>query len=851
MTTGKRRKDQKPGSLATTRGSKPSGADGLAVVGLGGSAGALGALTAFLDAMSADSGLAFVVVQHLDPTHQSHMADLLAPHTTMKILPAEDGMVVHPNHVYVIQPGSYLEIRDGKLWLSEPKLVHGIRMSVDFFLRSLAADREQRAIGVLLSGAGTDGTLGLRAIKEKGGLAIVQDPTEAAYNGMPRSAIESGIVDLVLPVAKIAENIIKYSKQPYVKKKERSVRNGKYVEDVIRDILDVVKQRTAHDFSFYKIGMLLRRIERRMAVAGFDNPRDYLRLLTETPAEVDQLAKDLLINVTSFFRHPEAFEVLGKDVLPDFEKRHGGKKALRVWVPGCSTGEEAYSLAMVLIEQIPAIGKGVDLQVFASDLDEDAIGFARSGIYPESIEADVSPGRLARFFTKEDHSYRINSELRGCVVFAVHDLLGDPPFSRLDFISCRNVLIYLQPESQARVLSVFHFALRDAGILVLGPSETAGTASERFMPLFKKERIYRRIGHVRPGEVGLPAELNLGVRAHRAPVARRSDPAPLWHSDLVHQALLGAFAPASVLIDSINRGLYYFGPIDRYLKVPPGEPSNDLIGMAREGLRPKLRSAIRQAAGKGEAVVVGGARLQFGDETVSVTIRVQSLTTDGDSLLLVSFIDEPRAEPRETGVSAPEAADAPVIEQLERELDATRTELQSAIKELEISNEDLRAANEEAMSMNEEFQSTNEELETSKEELQSLNEELTTLNTQLQETLDRQRDTGNDLQNLLVSSGIATLFLDADFNIKRFTPEAKKLFNVIASDTGGRSRISRGASRILCFSRILATFSRSFRRSRVKSSRTRAHGTIAKFSLTGHRTTKSKAWSSPSRTYPV
>ena len=447
MTTGKRRKDQKPGSLATTRGSKPSGADGLAVVGLGGSAGALGALTAFLDAMSADSGLAFVVVQHLDPTHQSHMADLLAPHTTMKILPAEDGMVVHPNHVYVIQPGSYLEIRDGKLWLSEPKLVHGIRMSVDFFLRSLAADREQRAIGVLLSGAGTDGTLGLRAIKEKGGLAIVQDPTEAAYNGMPRSAIESGIVDLVLPVAKIAENIIKYSKQPYTKKNEGSVKNGKYVEDVICDILDVVKQRTAHDFSFYKMGMLLRRIERRMAVAGFDNPRDYLRLLTETPAEVDQLAKDLLINVTSFFRHPEAFEVLGRDVLPDFEKRHGGKKALRVWVPGCSTGEEAYSLAMVLIEQIPAIGKGVDLQVFASDLDEDAIGFARSGIYPESIEADVSPGRLARFFTKEDHSYRINSELRGCVVFAVHDLLGDPPFSRLDFISCRNVLIYLQPES--------------------------------------------------------------------------------------------------------------------------------------------------------------------------------------------------------------------------------------------------------------------------------------------------------------------------------------------------------------------------------------------------------------------
>jgi len=784
MRTTKKARGQKADASKKPQPPTPSDAATFAVVGLGGSAGALKALTEFLDAMSADSGLAFVVIQHLDPTHQSHMADLLSPHTTMKVVPAEDGMKVHPNHVYVIQPGTYLEIREGQLWLSEPKLFHGIRMSVDFFFRSLAEDREQRAIGVVLSGAGTDGTLGLRTLKEKGGLVIVQDPTEAAYSGMPRSAIATGSVDLVLPVAKIAKTIIKYSKQPYIQKDDILAENGKYLEDVIHDIISIVKQKTAHDFFYYKTGMLVRRIERRMAVRCVESPKEYLRLLTENPDEVDLLSKDLLINVTSFFRHPEAFEVLANGVLPELVKRHGANRALRIWVPGCSTGEEAYSVAMVLIEAVSEVGEGTEIQVFASDLDEDAINFARTGVYPESIEADVSAERLARFFTKEDHSYTINSELRGCVVFAVHDLLSDPPFSRLDFVSCRNVLIYLQSEMQERVLSVFHFALRDTGVLILGPSETVGTPGERFVPLFKKERIFRRVGRARPARVAFPAEPVLGARSLKMHPARRPDPSSPLHAEVVHQALLGTFAPASVLIDHADRGLYYFGPIDRYLKVPPGEPSNDLIGMAREGLRPKLRSAIRQATGDGAPVTVGGARLRLGDETVAVTIRAQPVTTNGAPFLLVSFIDAPFDEPSEPGISTTQRADATVNEQLERELETTRIELQSTIKELEISNEDLRAANEEAMSMNEEFQSTNEELETSKEELQSLNEELTTLNTQLQEMVDQQRGTANDLQNLLVSSGIATFFLDANFNIKRFTPEAKKLFNVIASDTG-------------------------------------------------------------------
>ncbi len=779
MTTRKRNESQKADVLKTPGDPASSDAGDFAVVGLGGSAGALEALTAFLDAMPAGSGLAFVVVQHLDPTHQSHMVDLLAPHTAMTILPAEDGMPVHPNHVYVIQPGSYLEIRRGKLRLSEPKLVHGIRMSVDFFFRSLAADRQQRAIGVVLSGLGADGTLGLRAIKGKGGLAIAQDPSDAAYDSMPRSAIATGIVDFILPVTAIPEAIIKYSQQT-----NKNNISGENLDDGMREILDVVEQKTRHDFHCYKPGMVMRRIERRMAVNCLDTPKQYLKFLAANSLEADRLAKDLLINVTSFFRHPESFEVLAKGVLPDFVKRQGANTALRAWVPGCSTGEEAYSLAMVLIEKISETGRAVEVQIFASDLDERGIDFARAGVYPDSIEADVSAERLTRFFAKEDHSYKISSELRDHIVFAVHDLLTDAPFSRLDVVSCRNLLIYLQPEMQEKVLDLFHFALRDGGILFLGPSESVGASSELFSPLFKKERIFQRTGHNRPAGVKLPAEHGPGARGPRTHPERRSAESRSGHAELVNRTLLDTFAPAAVLIDQANRGLYYFGPIDRYLKVSPGEPRHDLIGLAREGLRPKLRAVIRQAARGDEPATVSGARLNPGDQTAAVTIRAQPVTSNGEPLVLVSFIDEPPIEPREPGIAMTQGADASVIEQLEGELEATRTELQSTIKELEILNEDLRAANEEAMSMNEEFQLTNEELETSKEELQSLNEELTTLNTQLQETVEQQRSTANDLQNLLVSSEIATLFLDVNSKIKRYTPEAKKLFNVIASDIG-------------------------------------------------------------------
>ena len=520
-----------------------------------------------------------------------------------------------------------------------------------------------------------------------------------------------------------------------------------------------------------------------MALAAVDDSGRYLDMLRQDSGELELLAKDLLINVTSFFRDPKAFELLAKEVIPDLVHRHPSDRPLRIWVAGCSTGEETYSLAMLFLEETAAAKRNIKLQVFASDVDEDAVALAREGRYPEAIAADVSPERLARFFTQEEHSYRVVPELRGVVVFTVQDVLADPPFSRLDLISCRNLLIYLRPEAQEKVLLLFHFALREGGVLMLGGSETVGSLDDRFEPISKTQRIYRQIGHSRPGEVDFP--IGPGGRA-RTLWPGRTHPAAVGGisaRDLTQRLLLETYAPASVLINRKYECLYYSGPTDRYLQVAAGEPSRDLLAMAREGLRNKLRAAIQQASREHALAIATGAQASYGGSAVAVRIEVHPVQSAGEELLLVSFFDEPEREPR-PGRSVEPADDLSRIAELERELDATRKELQSAIHELEIANEEQKAINQEAMSANEEFQSTNEELMTSREELQSLNEELTALNSQLQETLERQRSTSNDLQNILDSSGVATLFLDSDLNIRFFTPAAKSLFRVIATDIG-------------------------------------------------------------------
>ena len=755
------------------------------MVGLGASAGGLDALRRLFDALPAGNGMSFIVIQHLDPTHESMMVELLAGHTKMPVQQAADGMQLEPEHVYVIPPGSYLAIQQSALRLSKPRERHGARMPFDFFLRSLAEELGERAICVILSGTGADGSAGLKAIKERAGLVIAQLPDEAGYDGMPRSAIMTGAVDLVLPVAEIPGALAKYVARMFAAAGLKPGRSSDAAPERLSEIIGLLRQKASHDFTLYKPGTLQRRIERRMALASITDSSRYLKLLREDAGELALLAKDLLINVTSFFRDPKIFELLAEKVIPDLVRLQPQDRPLRIWVAGCSTGEETYTIAMLCLEEIAAAQRNIKLQVFASDVDEDAVVFARDGLYPESIAADVSPARLARFFVKEEHGYRVTPELRAVVVFTVQNVLADPPFSRLDLVSCRNLLIYLRPEAQAKVLALFHFALREGGILFLGGSETVGTVDGCFEPIFKTQRLYRRTGRSRPGEINFPVAGRESVRVSRIPGLGQAAPPRPGLGDLSRRVLLEAYAPASVLTNRAYECLYYLGATDRYLRVAAGEPSRDLLAMAREGLRSKLRAAIQQASEEHKRVILSGGQVKADGTVLSVSVAVQPVQSEGEELLLVSFLED-RASEQGTGRSAAPAgaADISRIAELERELDVARKELETAVRDLEISSEEQKAINEEALSVNEEFQSTNEELTTSKEELQSLNEELTALNSQLQETLERQRSTSNDLQNILYSSDVATLFLDRDLNIRFFTPAAKSLFRVIASDIG-------------------------------------------------------------------
>lgn len=752
------------------------------VVGIGSSAGGLDACKKLIDALPAKSGMAFIFVQHLDPTHESMMVDLLAGHTTMAVRQATDGMPIEPDHFYVIPPGTYLSVGNGALHLSQPKARHGARLPFDFLLHSLAADCGARAICVILSGTGADGTLGLRAVKEKCGLVMAQDPDEAGFDGMPRSAIMTGAVDLVLPAATISQALVKYARRLALARGPNNSGPRDKAQDWLPDIIELLRTKTAHDFTLYKEGTLQRRVIRRMAIAAIEtgDMNRYLEMLRGNDTELNLLAKDLLINVTSFFRDPKVFDLLANSIIPDLVRNHPADRPLRIWVAGCSTGEETYSLAMLFIEVMMEAKRNITLQVFASDIDSDAIAKAREGLYPEMIEADVTPARLARFFTKEGHGYRVSHDLRAAVVFTVQDILSDPPFSRVDLISCRNLLIYLLPEAQTKIVSLFHFALREGGILLLGNSETVGNDDGRFEVVSKAERLYRQVGHRRPGEFGTVKRTGAGTRAasrsgHGQPPSRQTAIA-----ELCRRLVMETYAPAAVLIDRNHECLYSLGPIDRYLSVVPGHPNYDLLAMARPGLRTKLRAAIQQARQENARVVVEGGATVHDRESGSFRVAVQPAP---DDLQLICFIDNPKPQKDLPSHTTP-SGEVVHVAALEQELDATRAELQGAVRNLEISNEEQKAINEEALSVNEEFQSTNEELLASKEELQSLNEELTALNGQLQETLERQRTTSNDLQNVLYSTDVATLFLDSGLNIRFFTPATKLLFNIISSDIG-------------------------------------------------------------------
>jgi two-component system CheB/CheR fusion protein len=773
-------------------GTAPSKADigrsHFPIVGIGASAGGLAAFKQFFAAMPAGSGIGFVLIPHLDPTHESLMAELLGKATSMSVTEAKDGAAVEPNCVYIIPPNRYLAISRGVLQLSKPPEPRGLQTAIDFFLRSLAADQKERAIGVVLSGTGSHGTLGAREIKLAGGMVMAQQPDTAEYDQMPRSAIGTGLVDYVLPPKAMPKALLKYVEQPYLKRTLEEAPASEAGAEQIVHILTLLRYRTKYDFRCCRKNMLLRRVQRRMGLRHIDQYAKYLALLREDAAEVRALYKDLLIGVTAFFRDLEAFKVLSQRVLAELVERADGARPVRVWVPGCATGEEAYSIAMLFLEEFALANKPVNIQVFATDIDEDSLETARQGVYPESIASDISPERLRRFFVKTDENhYQVGKQLRETVVFAPQNLISDAPFSKIDLVSCRNLLIYLEPDVHAKVIRLFHFALKQNGHLFLGPSESIGRAEAIFEPVSKKWRVYRRIGPVRRELVDIPIVAAEGRRAG----ITHSEPAPahtLGFAELMQKALLEDFAPASVLVNHKHQVLCFLGPTADYLEFPRGQPTNDLLSLARQGLRTTIRAACDQAVRDGRPVTDVNARVKRNGDYVSSTITVRPITQpkEAEGLLLVTFQDRP-ALPVGGAVerAKPELLEeSNLVHQLEYELKVTREDLQSTIEEMESSNEELKASNEEVMSMNAELQSANEELETSKEELQSLNEELTTVNNQLQDKVDDLDKASSDMANLLVSTDIATVFLDTDLHIQRFTPAIGKLLNLIPTDVG-------------------------------------------------------------------
>jgi two-component system CheB/CheR fusion protein len=755
----------------------------LPVVGIVASAGGLNAFVKLLDALPAKCDMAFVLIPHLDPKRESLMPGILARHTRLPVVTASDGASVAAGHVYVIPPDRVMTIGGGVLRLAaaDPRSSPN---ALDLFLRSLAEDQQENAIGIVLSGTGSSGTAGIKEIKSVGGMVIVQEPATAEQDAMPRSAIATGLVDYVLPPEKMPQALLSYVAH-YFGRPGGKHEDSTPVEDAMTKVLALLRARSKLDFRSYRKRMLQRRIQRRMGLAQIRDMEEYLALLRERPEEIKQLAKDLFISVTSFFRDRQMFEILETQVIPELLRDKPADEPLRVWVPACATGEEAYSLAMIFLEQIAASGKACPLQVFASDVEPEALDAARRGVYADSVLADVGGSRLARFFTRADpNHYQVNKTLRDAVLFAQQNILSDAPFSRIDLLSCRNFLIYLESEIQQKVVSLMHFALNEGGYLVLGPSESTATHAGLFEPVSKKWRIYRSLGAGRPVRPELPAEFYASNGSGARPQAPERVPGGIVPEELVRQELL-ADAPASVLIGRDYEVLYFHGATNRYLEQPSGRPTRSLLALTSESLRSRVRAAAHRAQHGGRRVSVAGGKIKRNGHVVAVTVSAKPLRTAraGNGLVLITFEDEAATarERKPRGKAAPEES---VLQQLESELKSTREDLQSTIEELEASNEELKASNEEVMSMNEELQSANEEMETSKEELQSLNEELSTVNSQLQEKVQELEATGNDLANLMASVDTATLFLDAKHAIRRFTGQASRLFRIIDTDIG-------------------------------------------------------------------
>ncbi|EKO39878.1 MAG: PAS domain S-box [Solidesulfovibrio magneticus str. Maddingley MBC34] len=776
------------------------------IVGIGASAGGLAAFEAFFSGMPAetDPGMAFVLVQHLAPDHESLLTELIRRYTRMQVFEVTDGMVVQPNCAYIIPPKHDMAFLGGRLQLLPPSAARGLRLPIDFFFRSLASDQHERAIGIVLSGTGSDGVAGVRAIKGEGGMVMAQTPGSTEYDGMPRSALATGLVDFELAPADMAAQLMAYAAHAFGPRPLRA--STPTSDNAMRKIFILLRTHTGHDFSQYKPSTIDRRIERRMAMHQIAGKDAYVQYLQQTPAEVEALFRDLLIGVTNFFRDPEVFKTLAEKIVPALFAGKPAGAFVRAWSPGCSTGEEAYSLAILLQERLDALPVHCQVQVFATDIDSQAIATARTGIYPASIAADVSPERLARCFSTDADAgvVRIHKNIRDLLVFSEQDLIKDPPFSKLDLISCRNLLIYLDGELQKKLIPLFHYALAPGGFLVLGTSETIGDFNDLFSVVDRKRKIYQRrddaYGLRRPpvGRFLLPTpDKDAGLSPLPAPV-REGRKLPL--RELAEQTLLKQLNPVGVLVNAQGDILYLHGRSGQYLEPPPGEVGvSNVLRMAREGLPRQLGTALYKAKTDRAKVRCPGIRVKTNGDFTSVDLTITPVTTDKsarteDSLFMIILEPSPscdymlssafQARARIEESALPDGEAEAGLAALKQELRAKEEYLQTTIEELETSNEELRSSNEEMQSINEELQSTNEEMETSKEELQSVNEELATVNAELQNKLADLSQANNDMSNLLAGTGIATVFVDHRLRILRFTPAATRIINLIQGDVG-------------------------------------------------------------------
>jgi two-component system CheB/CheR fusion protein len=790
-------KTAKSKTSATGKIPKPSSAPkrfsaSFPIVGVGASAGGLEAFEDFFSHLDTPAGMAFVVVSHQHPDHTSLLPELLKRCTSMDVVQVADRMEVRPNSVYLNPPGKNVALFNRTFHVSDPTVLRGLSLPIDFFFRSLAQDQGDKAICIILSGTGSDGTLGLRAIKGESGMTMAQDESSSKFFGMPGSAIGTGLVDYTLPPSKMPDQLIKYVKSSFPPSSVSAPRADSSA--VMQKIFLQLRHYTGHDFSLYKTNTTSRRVERRMNVHHINNLPLYLKYLKENQQEAQTLFKELLIGVTAFFRDAGAFNYLDKTAIPSFLKSAPDGSGIRIWVPGCASGEEAYSLAILLSEHLKKTKGRRNIQIFATDLDPDAIHVARAGLYPEGIAADVSPERLASCFDKVDGGYRIKKDIRAMVVFAQHNVIKDPPFTKLDLVSCRNLLIYLQSELQKKVLATFHYCLKPGGKLFLGNSESIGSGTLLFKPDNKKWKVFSRSRSSFPL---LTASHDIfthdPVATHREMGGTKlamQKPAPDLQR-LMENQLLSRFVPTSVIVDEQGKIFHIHGKTGAFLEPAQGKPNHNIFAMAREGLKADLTIALRKAHQKNSAIVVENIKVKSNGGHIKVNFTVQKISAPEQlrGLLMVVFEypkdnASPRPLKRKAGGAKLKKGDASRLDDLEKELQSTRESLQKTIEQFETTYEELKSTNEELQSANEELQSSNEEIETSKEEMQSLNEELQTTNAELQIKIDDYSMVNDDMKNLLNSIHIATVFLDDNLDIKRFTTEAKTIIRLIASDIG-------------------------------------------------------------------